>query len=81
MNKTSIEWAKNPDGTQGYTWNPVTGCLNGCEYCYARKLANGRLKSRYLANSGIGQIAPPLPDMVFIDGDDGSVCMWLKVLY
>ncbi len=41
MNKTNIEWVKNPDGTQGYTWNPITGCLNGCPYCYARKLANG----------------------------------------
>lgn len=51
MNKvTPIEWVKNPDGSQGYTWNPITGCLNGCEYCYARKLANGRLRKRYLAN-------------------------------
>ncbi len=30
MNKTDIEWCD-------MTWNPVTGCLNGCEYCYARK--------------------------------------------
>ena len=51
MNKTGIEWVKNPDGSQGYTWNPITGCLNGCEYCYARKLANGRLRNVYLANS------------------------------
>jgi protein gp37 len=51
MNKTKIDWVKNPDGTQGYTWNPITGCLNDCSYCFARKLANGRLKSRYLANS------------------------------
>lgn len=56
MNKTKIEWVKNPDGTQGYTWNPITGCLNGCAYCYARKLANGRLKSRYLANHNV----PPI---------------------
>ena len=49
MNRTKIEWVKNPDGSQGYTWNPITGCLNGCEYCYARKLANTRLKERYLA--------------------------------
>jgi len=50
MNHTSIEWVLNPDGSLGYTWNPITGCLNGCEYCYARKLANTRMKERYLAN-------------------------------
>lgn len=50
MNKINIEWVQNPDGTQGYTCNSKTGCFNGCEYCYARKLANGRLKQRYLAN-------------------------------
>uniref|UniRef100_A0A6M3JKS4 DUF5131 family protein n=1 Tax=viral metagenome TaxID=1070528 RepID=A0A6M3JKS4_9ZZZZ len=50
MKETQIEWAKNPDGTQGYTWNPITGCLNGCSYCYARRLANTRLRERYMAN-------------------------------
>jgi len=35
MNKTNIEWAE-------YTWNPVTGCLHGCEYCYAKALAETR---------------------------------------
>ena len=54
IQKTRIEWVKNPDGTQGYTWNPITGCLNGCPYCYARKLAHGRLKQRYLANKHTG---------------------------
>lgn len=29
MNKTNIEWCS-------HTWNPVTGCLHGCDYCYAR---------------------------------------------
>lgn len=53
MNKTTIEWVKNPDGTQGYTFNPITGCLNGCGYCYARQLANTRLKERYLANHNL----------------------------
>jgi len=32
MNKTRIEWAD-------YTWNPVTGCLHGCSYCYASSQA------------------------------------------
>jgi len=32
MNKTPIEWCD-------MSWNPVTGCLHGCEYCYARKRA------------------------------------------
>lgn len=27
-----ISWAK-------WSWNPVTGCRHGCEYCYARELA------------------------------------------
>lgn len=43
-------WARNPDGTLGWIWNPITGCLNGCPYCYARKLAHGRVRERYLAN-------------------------------
>ena len=29
MQKTKIEWCD-------YTWNPVSGCLYNCEYCYAR---------------------------------------------
>ena len=30
--KTKIDWADA-------TWNPVTGCLYGCKYCYARRIA------------------------------------------
>ncbi len=33
MNNTKIEWCSS-------TWNPVTGCLHGCHYCYARGIAN-----------------------------------------
>jgi protein gp37 len=28
-----VDWA-------WWTWNPVTGCLHDCEYCYARDIAN-----------------------------------------
>ena len=40
MNKTDIEYVD-------FTWNPVTGCLRGCGYCYARRLAEKRLKHLY----------------------------------
>ena len=50
MNKTQIEWVQNSDGSPGFTWNPITGCLNGCEYCYARRLANTRLFKHYTSN-------------------------------
>ncbi len=71
MNKTKIEWVRNPDGTQGYTWNPITGCLNhingmckgGNFPCYAYKLAHGRLKKIYAAG---GILA--LPDIKSIEG-------------
>jgi len=33
MNKSKIEWCDR-------TWNPVTGCLHGCHYCYARNIAH-----------------------------------------
>jgi len=38
MQKTNIEWVRNPDGNKGYTWNPVRGCLHHCEYCYAARI-------------------------------------------
>jgi protein gp37 len=50
---TAIEWCLNPDGTPGQTWNPITGCLGGCSYCYARRLANTRLKHIYLKNRDV----------------------------
>jgi len=37
MNRTSIEWARNQDGTPGLTSNPVRGeCPVGCSYCYVK---------------------------------------------
>ena len=46
MQRTTIEWCRDPDGKAGRTWNPATGCLRGCRapgakksYCYARRIA------------------------------------------
>jgi len=36
-----ISWA-------GWSWNPVTGCLHGCNYCYAREIATSdRFRAAY----------------------------------
>lgn len=32
MNKTKIDWCD-------YSWNPITGCLRRCGYCYAHRIA------------------------------------------
>jgi len=38
-----ISWAE-------WSWNPVTGCLHGCDYCYAREIATSdRLAPYYPA--------------------------------
>lgn len=36
-----VDWAK-------WTWNPVTGCLHNCDYCYARDIANHRFVQRFV---------------------------------
>ena len=33
LTNENIDWAK-------WSWNPVTGCKHGCQYCYARDIAN-----------------------------------------
>jgi len=75
MNKTNIEWVRNPDGSQGYTLNIITGCLNiqdglckgGGFPCYAYKLANGRLKPLYLANIHRIPFVPGIPAAKILD--------------
>lgn len=59
MNPTGIEWVVNPDGSRpGYTTSPITGCLKGCEWCFANNLAQTRLRHRYLANPHMATGSP-----------------------
>ena len=46
MNRTKIEWTD-------FTWNVITGCTKRCNYCYAHRLAQGRLRKLYLSNSNV----------------------------
>ena len=41
MRDTKIEWCDS-------TWNPVTGCLHNCSYCYARRIA-----TRFALSGGV----------------------------
>lgn len=51
MNKTKIDWCDS-------TWNPVTGCLNGCRYCYARGIAK---------RFGFGAYEPDINERVLLE--------------
>lgn len=37
---TEIGWAM-------WSWNPVTGCRHGCDYCYARAIATSKTMEKY----------------------------------
>jgi len=45
MNKTKIDWCD-------CTWNPVWGCLNKCNFCYARKIAKRFAKNMTVKEFG-----------------------------
>ena len=62
MNKTKIDWCD-------MTWNPVTGCLHGCEYCYARKIAERFGKHM------------PVPDGTKLAVNDGLLWSGQKIAY
>lgn len=55
--KTKIDWCDA-------TWNPVTGCLHKCEYCYARGIARrfgGHLQG--CIEPGIYELVQPMYDI------------------
>ena len=77
--ETKIEWVRNEDGSQGRTWNPVTGCTKvspGCDHCYAETIAERFRGGPAFPNGFDVQLRPnklhgPLkwrqPSMVFVN--------------
>jgi len=62
VNKTKIEWCD-------YTWNPITGCLNNCFYCYGRKIYE-RFKKDFTPQIHYDRLSEPLkchkPSKIFV---------------
>jgi protein gp37 len=54
MNRTKIEWTD-------MSWNPVTGCLHDCEYCYARAISS-RFKRSFEPEFHEKRIRQPLKE-------------------
>lgn len=53
MQKTKIEWCT-------MTFNPVTGCLHQCPYCYAKKIAERFGKDLSPAGCGVAERREPM---------------------
>jgi protein gp37 len=47
-----IDWAQ-------WSWNPVTGCLHDCPYCYARDIANHRFPQKFAPTLVPGRLGAP----------------------
>ena len=56
MEKTKIDWCDS-------SWNPVTGCIYSCKYCYARSIAN-----RFSGNRITDNVLNELDNRVYSDG-------------
>lgn len=61
--RTRIDWCDA-------SWNPVTGCLHGCEYCYARRIAR-RFCSNDHGKDSCGVAYPCKGDCQFCSELDG----------
>ena len=58
MNKSKIEWCD-------HTFNPITGCRHGCEYCYAR-----RMTARFSGDIRLNKMCKA--EYRMIEAEDGS---------
>lgn len=68
--KTKIDWCDA-------TWNPVTGCLHGCEYCYARRIAERF--GGYPSDEKLHEL--DVPQMISHRNDEGEWNPWYKCAY
>lgn len=63
MNKSKIEWTD-------YTWNPVTGCLHNCDFCYAKKIDKRFGDGRFTPTFHPDRLSEPLtvkkPSRIFV---------------
>ena len=68
MQHTKIEWVRNPDGSPGYSWNPIKGlCPVGCHYCYARRMYQRFRREPALSWNGTTPLSSHLkPSRIFI---------------
>lgn len=71
INHTKIEWVKNQDSTQGFTFNPIIGCLHGCHYCYAKRItdrfAGQPIKTKFIENCSVKQILTGTEEEVLLE--------------
>lgn len=67
FNRTNdnIEWAS-------WSWNPVTGCLHGCDYCYARDIANRFYPEKFKPTFHPERLSAPENTNPIMDGTIGG---------
>lgn len=65
MEKTKIDWTDS-------TWNPVTGCMHSCKYCYARRMIERFGKASPIDGKNIKSIPTVTGNIVEIENRVGN---------
>ncbi|MGB8216302.1 MAG: DUF5131 family protein [Candidatus Methanoperedens sp.] len=84
MQQTTIDWCRNPDGTGGYSWNPVTGCRHGCPYCYGQGIANRFYGGDFNPKFHPERLTQPYtksPSMVFLGSVSDMFGKWVEQMW